>query len=71
MKKRKATLMTLLGIVALALALTVYPPNQASARSETEQRISTLCEGCNIPGFACAAGTKQCTPAPCTACNEQ
>ena len=67
MKKLKASLITFLGIVVLALAFTVYPPNQASASSDHFQYKADVCSGgwaCN----SCDPGTKACTWHSCAQC---
>ena len=66
MKKLKATLITFLGMVVLALAFTIYPPNQASARAGDKQYVVTNCITflCND----CYAGTNTCTDHTCTQC---
>ena len=71
MKKRKKALITLLGIIVLALAFTVYPPNKASARGEDKQWVATACIGCTIWGNDCYAGTNNCTEFTCSGCEQQ
>ena len=71
MKKSKAALITLLGIVILTLAFTAYPPNQASARAEDKQFVAHACSGCTIWGNSCDVGTNNCIEKPCSGCEQQ